>query len=68
MMIESIVGFNKLTKAQQALFVNVNTKHLQAVEDKAAWTPVRVEWDKTYLKVWFKNGDWLHYIPNGVWY
>ena len=68
MVLEEIKGFNSLTKEQQALFIRVHGKHMATLEDKEGWQPVRVKWEKTCLKVTFKNGEWLHYTRSGEWY
>lgn len=68
MELQKVKGYDKLSKGQQDLFVRVNAKHIATVENKSSWTPTNVKWDKTYLKVTFKNGEWLHYTPGGEWY
>ena len=72
----AVEGFNKLTPEQQSLFIDTYKKHNSLVgsEYKEEWQPVKVAWVKespsrySYLKVEFKNGDWLHYTQKGDWY
>lgn len=65
-----IRGFNKLTAKQQAILMNTNKKHKASVgaDYKDGWTPVSVKPLGRNLKVTFKNGEWLHYTPEGTWY
>lgn len=72
-----VKGFDKLTQGQQELFIGIYKRHnsCQGNDYKKDWTPVSVKWvrDKenskySYLKVIFKNGDWLHYTQRGEWY
>lgn len=63
-----IKGYDKLSLKAKQIFDRVDRKHTQCVENKAAWTPVRVKERETNIEVHFKNGKWLHYMPNGTWY
>ena len=71
-----VKGFEKLTQKQQELFIGIYKKHnsCQGNDYKKDWAPVSVKWVKdnperySYLKVIFKNGDWLHYTQRGEWY
>jgi len=71
-----VKGFDKLTPVQQSLFIDTYKKHNSLVgsEYKEEWQPVKVAWVEespsrySYLKVEFKNGDWLHYTQKGDWY
>ena len=67
---ESIMGFKSLTKKQQKLLIDVNTKHKAGVgvDEKDGFTPVKVVPDHSRLRVWFKNGLWLYYTEKGEWY
>lgn len=67
---DKVKGFNKLTKEQQELLINTNKRHKAGVglDYKDGWTPTSVRPLGKNLKVTFKNGDWLHYTPNGDWY
>lgn len=67
---EKIKGFNNLTQEQQRLLIRTNAKHKAGVgtDYKEGWTPVEVSPLGKNLKVTFKNGEWLHYAPNGTWY
>ncbi|HHY71395.1 MAG TPA: hypothetical protein GX519_07115 [Thermoanaerobacterales bacterium] len=72
----AVKGFNKLAKAQRKLFTDTYKKHNSLVgsDYKEGWSPVKVEWVKenpskySYLRVEFKNGNWLHYTQKGEWY
>lgn len=68
--LRSVKGYKKLTEEQQVLFERVFHKHQSGLgtEAKKEFTPVSVKWEKTYLKVVFKNGEWLHYTRSGAWY
>ncbi len=63
-----IKGFKKLTKEQQELFASTYAEHLASVENKERWEAVSVTWEGNYLKVTFRNGEWLHYTKSGLWY
>ena len=65
---QNIKGFNELSTYAQRLFKETNQKHLEAVEDKASWTPIKVKEHQNHIGVHFKNGTWLHYLPDGTWY
>lgn len=67
---KGVKGFNKLTAEQQQLLVRVNAKHKAGVgiDYKEGWTPISVSPLGKNLKVVFRNGDWLHYTPEGTWY
>jgi hypothetical protein len=72
----NVKGFNKLTPEQQKLFIETYKRHNSIVgtEYKAEWQPVKVAWVEekpskySYLRVEFKNGNWLHYTQKGEWY
>lgn len=66
----SVRGYKKLTEEQKKLFERVFYKHQSGlgIEAKKDFTPVSIKWEKTYLKVVFKNGEWLHYTQTGSWY
>lgn len=70
-------GFKKLTPEQQELFKNTYKRHnsCHGSDYKDEWIPVSVKWivdnvDNYYsfLKVVFKNGEWLHYTKRQEWY
>lgn len=63
-----IKGFSKLSTRQQELFNRVHARHMDDVEDKAAWEPKCISFKDGYLKVTFKNGEWLRYTTGGEWY
>lgn len=72
----NVKGFNELTKEQQKLFISTYKRHnsLVGTDYKAGWQPIKVAWVKekpskySYLKVDFKNGQWLHYTQKCDWY
>lgn len=66
----SVKGYKKLTEEQRLFFERMFKKHQAGLgtEAKKDFTPVSVKWKKTYLKVVFKNGEWLHYTQSGTWY
>lgn len=71
-----VKGFNKLTPEQQELFKSTYRVHnsVHGLDYKEEWVPVSVKWivenptRYSYLKVVFRNGDWLHYTQSGTWY
>ena len=71
-----VKGFDKLTPVQQSLFIETYKRHNSIVgsDYKEGWIPVKVAWVEekpsqySYLKVDFKNGQWLHYTQRGDWY
>lgn len=67
---KNVKGFNKLTPKQQELLIKANKRHKAGVgtDYKDGWTPVSVKPLGRNLKVVFKNGEWLHYTPEGSWY
>ncbi len=66
--LEKIKGYLKLEKWQQDLFESVYKSHMACVGNKDNWIVKSISWEKTYLKVSFKNGEWLHYTKSGTWY
>ncbi len=68
MVVEKIRGFSNLKKEHQQLFIKIHTAHQNSVEDKSNYQPTSVKWCKSYLKVTFANGEWLHYMQDGTWY
>lgn len=74
--VNKVKGFNKLTPEQQGLFIRTYKFHNSIVGNdyKEGWVPVKVKWIEknpsrcSYLKVDFKNGEWLHYTQKGEWY
>lgn len=67
---KEIKGFKSLTADQQALLIRTNARHKDGVgmDYKDGWTPTSVKSLGKNLKVTFKNGEWLHYTPDGSWY
>lgn len=67
---EKVKGYGKLSDPAKELFERIYKKHNSGhgLDYKKDWIPVKVKEHKTYLKVHFKNGEWLHYSPNGTWY
>ena len=65
-----VKGFLKLSDPAKEIFKRVYRLHnaQQGSEYKELWQPVRVKEHRSYLEVHFKNGKWMHYLPNGTWY
>lgn len=65
-----VKGYSKLSEGAKVLFRNIYKFHNTVVgtEYKKEWEPVEVEECEGYLRVVFRNGEWLHYLPNGTWY
>lgn len=68
MSLKDVRGYQRLKKWQQEILEKVYKKHMNVVENKENWQIKSVMWDKTYLKVRFMNGEWLHYTVDGYWY
>lgn len=66
--LKNVKGYKRLTKGQQELLERVYEKHMREVEDESKWEIKSVIWERSYLRVSFKNGEWLHYSINGNWY
>lgn len=67
---KGVKGLNKLTPEQKESFFSTHKRHVSGVgnEYKEGWTPISVKPLGKNLKVVFKNGEWLHYTPDGNWY
>lgn len=72
---DNVKGFENLTPYQQELLIAINQRHKAGVgmDEKDGYTPVKVypiamSPTKDKIKVWFKNGSWLYYLPDGSWY
>lgn len=63
-----VKGYSKLSKQAKQAFEIIYKKHSQGLDNKEDWSPVKVIQRDTHLEVHFKNGEWLHYLPNGTWY
>lgn len=66
---DEVKGYNKLSDGAKMVFAHVYRKHNSNVgeEHKKDWIPTNVSMKGSYLKVTFRNGEWLHYYPNGTW-
>lgn len=72
----NVKGFDNLSKEQQNLFIETYKIHNSIVgsDYKEGWAPIKVAWVKekpskySYLKVDFKNGQWLHYTQKKEWH
>ena len=64
-----VEGYSKLSDPAKELLQKTYKVHNsgQGTDYKEDWRPVRVLEHSKYLKVVFKNGEWLHYYPNGTW-
>lgn len=70
---DKVKGFKNLTKGQQDILITTNARHVAGVgtDEKDGYTPVEVapmSPVRNKIKVWFKNGEWLYYLPDGSWY
>ena len=65
-----VKGYQNLSEPAKALFRRSYKVHnsVHGMDYKEDWIPKKVKEHKTYLEVHFKNGQWLHYLPNGTWY
>lgn len=66
---EKVSGFKKLSKHSKRLFIKIYQKHNagQGVDYKEKWIPKKVKDEGDFLRVDFKNSEWLHYYFNGTW-
>jgi len=65
-----VKGYAKLSELSKQIFEKVYKKHnaSQGAEYKKNWVPTKAIDRKGYIEVYFKNKEWLHYLPNGTWY
>lgn len=68
MKIEKVSGYSKLAIEDQEILKKVYMKHMECIENKSLWELKSVKAVGSYLKVTFKNGEWLHYTRSGTWY
>lgn len=66
----TVKGYSSLSEPAKRLFERVYKVHnsCHGIDYKAEWVPVRVKEHRKYLEVHFKNGEWLHYLPDGTWF
>lgn len=66
---EEIKGYDKLSEVSKKFFKKVYKLHnsIIGLEYKNNWIPIKVIERTTYLKVYFKNGEYLNYYINGTW-
>lgn len=62
-----------LNDNEYKLFLDVYQKHNRSMglEERKNYTlshVVKVERSKNCLKVYYENGDWWYYAPDGTWY
>jgi DNA-binding PadR family transcriptional regulator len=65
---EDINGYYQLSDAGKELFKRVHKQHMDNIEDKTDWIVASVQEHRKYIKVTFRNGEWLHYGVDGTWY
>lgn len=65
-----IEGYSRLTDEAKKALENKYKIHNSSIglDYKEDYTPVKVEENNEQLEVHFKNGVWLHYMPDGTWY
>lgn len=65
----NIEGWNQLSEVAEKVFIRLYKAHNSCLglDYKEQWEPIKVKEFRAYLKVWFVNGEWLHYYPNGTW-
>jgi hypothetical protein len=61
----NIKGYSKLSEPAKNIFDRVYSNHHTSFPN---WIAVKVKETRTYIRVEFTNGEWLHYLPNGTWY
>ncbi|WP_371069112.1 hypothetical protein [Sediminibacillus sp. JSM 1682029] len=68
-------GYENLTDQQRAIFARTHVQHQEAMgleksKEYGIQNVKELRWDdeENCLKVYFANGDWWHYTPNGQWY
>ena len=69
-MINQIKDYSKLSLLAKKAFDETYAKHQSCLgeSEKANWQAVRVKENRDYIRVDFKNGEWLHYTKNRTWY
>lgn len=67
---EKVKGYKKLSEPAKEVLQRVYKIHnaQQGKDCKQDWIPKRVKEFSSHLIVHFINGEWLHYLPNGLWY
>ena len=65
-----IKGHEKLSIKAKEIFKRTYERHYECLgmEARKAFVPVKITEHKKHLKVYFANGEWLHYTPSGTWY
>ncbi|KAB3534423.1 hypothetical protein F8154_08960 [Alkaliphilus pronyensis] len=66
---DRIKGYSNLSEVAKEHFVKIYKRHNsgQGSDYKEGWTPKKVKEHRSFLEVHFKNGEWLHFYPNGTW-
>mgnify|MGYP000952197550 CR=1 FL=1 len=67
---QKVDGYKKLSEPAKLIFQWVYKRHnaQQGKDYKKDWIPKKVKEYSSHLIVYFVNGEWLHYLPNGTWY
>lgn len=65
---KEIKGYDKLSSVAKRVFLSVYRRHHNAAENFDPWMATEVKEHKDHIEVHFKNGEWLHYMPDGTWY
>lgn len=73
--LDGVNGFKQLTADQKELFSRIYDRHMNSFGTQARQKYTidhleQIQWDMKdkCLRVYFDNGDWWHYDPNGTWY
>ena len=74
-MFNQVKGFSPLTDTQKNILERTYNRHTKAwgEENRLEYTIDQikeVKWDAKAccIKVFFKNGNWWHYLPDGSWF
>lgn len=65
----NIEGYTQLSLESRNLFCGIYKVHHagHGIDFKDDWKAVYIKDCERFLKVTFKNGEWLHYYPDGTW-
>ncbi|WP_168121915.1 hypothetical protein [Paenibacillus sp. HB172176] len=72
---QSVQGYPSLSTYQQSLLKSIHARHMRAfgTEKRKLYTVDQIrkvigDEEADCLKIYFKNGDWWHYLQDGTWF
>lgn len=65
----TVQGYSRLSDPAKKLFESTYIRHnsAQGTDSKVKRIPTKVTEHKDHLKVYYKDGAWLHFYPGGSW-